>query len=78
MLRQLKVQNMTIKSDSKYIRIKEARRMTGLSESTIYRALRAGQIAAFKRGKSTLIDRASFSAFVQARPWTPVTGYRNA
>lgn len=59
---------------NEYMSISNAEQISGLSRSTIYRALRKNQIVAFKRGARTLIDRKSFAEFVRARPWAPVTG----
>lgn len=49
------------------VRVREAVRLTGLSRSTLYELMRAGEIEYVKVGGSTLILVASLRDFVEAR-----------
>ncbi|WP_234730183.1 helix-turn-helix domain-containing protein [Acidocella facilis] len=60
---------------SQYISIKDAAAICGVSINTIYRALRSGDLTAYKRGGRVLIDRAIIDNYVKAKPWRPTTGY---
>jgi excisionase family DNA binding protein len=52
--------------------IPEASALSGISRSDIYRAFRAGQLPAKKRGKRTLILAADLRQFLASLPdWKP-------
>jgi excisionase family DNA binding protein len=62
--------------ENTYMRISEVSKSTGLSESTVYRALRKGYFLAYKVGKTTLIDCNSLIAFIEERHWKPVSSQK--
>lgn len=53
----------------RYLDYEQASQFTGLSRQTLWRAIRAREIAAFKVGRRTLIDRESLERYVTVQPW---------
>jgi hypothetical protein len=48
--------------------IPDAVRVSGMSRTAIYGALKSGELSAFKRGKRTLIAYASLSGYLASLP----------
>lgn len=60
---------------TEFISVKEAVEISGLSTSTIYRALHKGELPAFKRGKRVLIHREAITKYITSNTWQPQTGF---
>jgi len=56
---------------AEYLTYEQARQLTGLSRQTVWRAVKSGEVQAFKVGRSVKISRKSLEAYVQAEPVKP-------
>lgn len=58
---------MSTQVQPKYLTLTDARTYCGLSERTLKRAIKAGLVKSFNRGRR-LIDRESLDAWIEGKP----------
>lgn len=54
---------------TEYLTYEQARQLTGLSRQTIWRAIKSGDVKAFRIGRSVKISRSSLEEYVRAEPF---------
>lgn len=63
---------MSVQTDSAYITIKAFGSLSGLGQTSIYEALRRGDLRAIRVGRRTLIDTQHALAWLSRQPsWVP-------